>query len=302
MRRGLGRGKGRGYYNLVPRDPFIHGLSAKGVKTDYRRYDIYRLTRHAENPLDEEFGHKLVEAETIVTPVVERDEFGEYMADEYGYQDYSNIVNFRKLLSNVSGEEIQELCKVYEKEASKLDAKEHISKELFEEKLQTAVSNDERLEVLRSYRPLYAKDIKEKIKAEQERVKTMGSVRMLQDVLEGRSPEEIKKSQKIISEGVKAIGSMMSIQHAVSTALRFEKWADERGIISRQQDLIDRQAWNKGEPIFFGGKNLYPVTEFKQTGYGAWHIGSEINKKVREGKQILIINTRRNRRFLYAER
>lgn len=33
MRRGLGRGKGKGYYNLLPRDSYIHGLSAKGVKT-----------------------------------------------------------------------------------------------------------------------------------------------------------------------------------------------------------------------------------------------------------------------------
>lgn len=32
-RKGLGRGLGRGYKNIVPRDPFIHGLSAKGVKT-----------------------------------------------------------------------------------------------------------------------------------------------------------------------------------------------------------------------------------------------------------------------------
>lgn len=32
-RKGLGKGLGRGYKNIVPRDPFIHGLSAKGVKT-----------------------------------------------------------------------------------------------------------------------------------------------------------------------------------------------------------------------------------------------------------------------------
>lgn len=32
-RKGLGRGLGKGYKNIVPRDPFIHGLSAKGVKS-----------------------------------------------------------------------------------------------------------------------------------------------------------------------------------------------------------------------------------------------------------------------------
>ena len=35
-RKGLGRGLGKGYKNIVPRDPYVHGLSAKGVKT----YDV----------------------------------------------------------------------------------------------------------------------------------------------------------------------------------------------------------------------------------------------------------------------
>jgi hypothetical protein len=34
-RKGLGLGKGQGYKNLLPKDGFIHGLSAKGVKTNY---------------------------------------------------------------------------------------------------------------------------------------------------------------------------------------------------------------------------------------------------------------------------
>jgi len=32
-RKGLGLNKGMGYYNIVPKDPYIHSLSAKGVKT-----------------------------------------------------------------------------------------------------------------------------------------------------------------------------------------------------------------------------------------------------------------------------
>jgi len=35
MRKGLGLNQGKGYYNLVPKDPYIHSLSARGVKTDY---------------------------------------------------------------------------------------------------------------------------------------------------------------------------------------------------------------------------------------------------------------------------
>lgn len=33
MRKGLGIGQGKGYYNLMPRDSYIHSLSAKGVKS-----------------------------------------------------------------------------------------------------------------------------------------------------------------------------------------------------------------------------------------------------------------------------
>ena len=33
MRKGLGKGLGSGYYNIAPRDPMVHSLSAKGVKT-----------------------------------------------------------------------------------------------------------------------------------------------------------------------------------------------------------------------------------------------------------------------------
>jgi len=32
-RRGLGKGLGKGYKNLVTKDPYIHGLSAKGIKS-----------------------------------------------------------------------------------------------------------------------------------------------------------------------------------------------------------------------------------------------------------------------------
>ena len=37
MRRGMGHGLGQGYRNLHPRDPYIHSLSRKGIKT-YAKY------------------------------------------------------------------------------------------------------------------------------------------------------------------------------------------------------------------------------------------------------------------------
>lgn len=40
-RKGLGYGKGRGYFNLTLRDPVIHSLSAKGVKT-YVPVDVFK--------------------------------------------------------------------------------------------------------------------------------------------------------------------------------------------------------------------------------------------------------------------
>lgn len=33
MRKGFGRGFGKGYFNLLPMDSYVHSLSAKGVKT-----------------------------------------------------------------------------------------------------------------------------------------------------------------------------------------------------------------------------------------------------------------------------
>jgi hypothetical protein len=33
VRKGLGKGYGSGYFNIVPKDPFIHSLSARGIKS-----------------------------------------------------------------------------------------------------------------------------------------------------------------------------------------------------------------------------------------------------------------------------
>ena len=48
-RKGLGRGLGKGYKNIVPRDPFIHGLSAKGVKS-WEKGKYWGEWRKKDNP------------------------------------------------------------------------------------------------------------------------------------------------------------------------------------------------------------------------------------------------------------
>jgi hypothetical protein len=39
MRRGLGIGKGKGYYNIIPQDSFIHELSRRGISSN----TVYKL-------------------------------------------------------------------------------------------------------------------------------------------------------------------------------------------------------------------------------------------------------------------
>lgn len=51
-RRGLGKGLGKGYKNLVTRDPFIHGLSAKGIKLSSRQMEMFKhITFDVDNKL-----------------------------------------------------------------------------------------------------------------------------------------------------------------------------------------------------------------------------------------------------------
>jgi len=126
IRKGLGQGKGKGYYNLIKGyDSYIHTLSAKGIRTrDYKKYNLYKLERWAENADDEERGSYLRSEELHIVPEDKEDEFGEWMADEYGYQDYSNKIQLVKLGQNITGEELKEIYKKYkEQKKKKLDAR-----------------------------------------------------------------------------------------------------------------------------------------------------------------------------------
>ena len=66
-RRGLGRGRGKGYYNLVPRDPYVHGLSAKGIKqyekAPYSPSGNFYFEKGTGGKLVEKKGKKYVEVD-----------------------------------------------------------------------------------------------------------------------------------------------------------------------------------------------------------------------------------------------
>jgi len=67
-RRGLGKGLGIGYKNLIPIDPFIHSLSAKGVKTRLKCPMARSIPKEIKTPTVEILSDK---------------EFDEMFGDEY---------------------------------------------------------------------------------------------------------------------------------------------------------------------------------------------------------------------------
>lgn len=98
---------------------------AKGDKPDFKRYDVYRLRRFSENADDEERGsHQVGKEEFFVVPEDEADDFGEYMANEYGSQDYNNKIDLDELAKNVTGEDLKEICKTYKSKKRKQEPKE----------------------------------------------------------------------------------------------------------------------------------------------------------------------------------
>ena len=119
-----------------------------------------------------------------------------------------------------------------------------------------------------------------------------------------KTAEEVKKEKeesKILSEGLEAVASLGEISYAVSTPKRFSEWAEHNKLHHEEWDMIDRKDWNKNSPIKVGDEYFIPVEEFSQHGYGAWHIGDRINGLQKEGREVLIVDTRRNRRFLFKK-
>jgi len=107
------------------------------------------------------------------------------------------------------------------------------------------------------------------------------------------------EDQQIISEGLSALASINESCHAVSTKNRFRDFCCEKEIRCLETDL---NFSDLKEGFDFGDQQFDLYEEFRQTGYGAWHIGSAISELRKQGKNILIINGKRNRRFIMIER
>ena len=150
----------------------------------------------------------------------------------------------------------------------------------------------------------------ERVKQEaQEPYKARIMLHHLKRVMEGvKTPKEqetfkekSKEENKILSEGIEAVGSLAEIGYAVSTPRRFGDWARHNDLMHETDVFVDRKSWNKKEPITRNGKTFVPYEEFRQTGYGAFHIGSAIKGIQSQGREALILDAPRNRRFLYKE-
>lgn len=74
QRKGLGKGKGMGYKNIVPIDSHIHSLSAKGVKLDYSKAIIPQLNMDAKGGLE----HDYIKRAMIITPYWDKRLEGRY--------------------------------------------------------------------------------------------------------------------------------------------------------------------------------------------------------------------------------
>jgi len=114
--------------------------------------------------------------------------------------------------------------------------------------------------------------------------------------------EQIQDKSRIIQEGLSALASINESCHAVSTKKRFRDFTEGKGLECIERDF-NRSDLRDG--FFLVNLDSYRkfelLEEFKQTGYGAWHIGSRISELREKGETPLIINGRRNRRFLLKE-
>jgi hypothetical protein len=75
QRKGMAIGKGSGYYNIAPKDPMIHSLSAKGVKTKMPLVRTFKKTLKAE-------GDKLTPEEQKRYDDVVSEDYKDYLSEE----------------------------------------------------------------------------------------------------------------------------------------------------------------------------------------------------------------------------
>jgi len=126
IRKGLGIGRGKGYYNLQYRDPYIHSLSAKGVKfyhkPIYLKGDALKKNR--------EFIKKMKIPHIFV---LSPEEFDKKFAQQVKKQhkgETKDWVGFAKTIIQPNGN-----VKIYVKESDEYEEEESIKHELYELKI-----------------------------------------------------------------------------------------------------------------------------------------------------------------------
>ena len=124
-------------------------------------------------------------------------------------------------------------------------------------------------------------------------------MKLADDVIKGEPIEKIKENKRIMEEGFSALASLTEVSHAVSTQKRFREFAEKHGYDAIESS-VNRDDWNKARPFFYNGKNYFPYQEFKQSGYGAYHIGSTLEELKSKGRTPLIVDGNRNMRFVFA--
>ena len=104
-----------------------------------------------------------------------------------------------------------------------------------------------------------------------------------------------EENARILLEGISALNSLYEISHAVSTPKRFGSWADRKNITHIKEE-------SRPDDIIYRKRKKFKLVEIrKMKGYGAYHVGSDIQRILDLGLEPLIIDCPRNRRFIFQE-
>jgi len=316
-RRGLGKGLGCGYKNIAPMDSHVHSLSAKGQKT-YSTYlpelvnEQGRLLRQGGNyiykkgsskpilfkkSLNAKGTYKIVDRFSVGDKVayLKRQENGTYTINSGSRYDSGNDSWFSTEATN-------------EKDAKKIFAKyTELYKQTNENKLDWEDFYDKLSEMdiseldISSEKTFYAKrtSLDERLGHIAVTGGLLTGMKLADDVIKGEPIEKIKENKRIMEEGFSALASLTEVSHAVSTQKRFREFAEKHGYDAIESS-VNRDDWNKARPFFYNGKNYFPYQEFKQSGYGAYHIGDALDTLKSKGRTPLIVDGNRNMRFVFA--
>lgn len=102
-------------------------------------------------------------------------------------------------------------------------------------------------------------------------------------------------NKQLIMEGLAAMQSLNEITRAVSTKKRFQNWAEQNRVKHIEM------SYKPDNVMFHEGKKFELAEIRKMKGYGAYHIGSDIDRICEQGLEPLIVDCPRNRRFIFKE-